>query len=246
MKDQRFVVNPFRMISPKLNSEASKIEELHELPVSESHPPEEGLLIMMSKLIKMSKILSKCVVTADEAQMAACDRLAEDVHNQEKLLTSTLLTGISTFTSTTVGQNLFKIVVRFPARMERIGDIFQNILTCCRIKQRDGIPFSDKAYGELAQIFALLSEMLTNTRDALVIRNKALLQHIASERKEFGELLHNARFAHWDRLERGFCAPQASSLYLDILDSFAAVSEYIGKMCDSLTAIREEETQHSK
>jgi phosphate:Na+ symporter len=178
--------------------------------------------------------------------MTMCEHLAEDVHKQEKLLTSSLVAASSTFTSTTVGQNLFKIVVRFPTRLERIGDIFQNILTCCRIKHRDGIPFSDKAYGELAQIFPLLSEMLTNTRDALVIRNKALLQYIGSQRKNLSELLHNARFAHWDRLERGFCAPQASSLYLDILDSFVATNEYIGKMCDSLSAMREEESPMPK
>lgn len=246
MKDQRFVVNPFRMISPKLDSAASKIKELHEIPVSESHPPEEGLLIMMSKLIEMSKILSKCIITADGEQMAAFDRFAEDVHKEEAFLTSGILAASSTFTSTTVGQNLFKIVVRFPARLERIGDIFQNIMTCCRIKQRDGIPFSDKADAELAQVFPLLGEMLTNTRDALVIRNKALLQHIGSQRKHLGDLLHTARFAHWDRLERGFCSPQASSLYLDLLDSFGAISEYIGKMCDSLSAIREEQDQDSK
>jgi Na+/phosphate symporter len=246
MKDQRFVVNPFRMISPKLDTAASKTQELHELPVSDSHATEEGLLIMMSKLIEMSKILSKCIITADGEQMAACERLAEEVHDQERLLTSSLLAASSTLTSTTLGQNIFKIVVRFPARLERIGDIFQNILTCCRIKASDGIPFSDKAHAELAQIFPLLGEMLTNTRDALVIRNKALLQHIGSERKNLSELLHTARFAHWDRLERGFCAPQASSLYLDLLDSFGAISEYIGKMCDSLSAIREEETQESK
>jgi Na+/phosphate symporter len=246
MKDNRFVVNPFRMISPKLDTEASKIEELHELPVSESHATEEGLLIMMSKLIEMNKILSKCIITGDAEQMAACQSLAEEVHDQEKLLTSSLLAASSMLTSTTLGQNIFKIVVRFPARLERISDIFRNILTCCRIKERDGIPFSDKAYAELAQIFPLLGEMMTNTRDALVIRNEVLLKHIASQRQNLGELLHNARFAHWDRLQRGFCAPQASSLYLDLLDSFSGISEYIGKMCDSLSAIREEETQGSK
>ncbi|HMK34713.1 MAG TPA: hypothetical protein VK463_06585 [Desulfomonilaceae bacterium] len=241
MKDQRIVVNPFRMISPKLDSEASKFEELHEIPVSESHAPEEGLLIMVSKLVEMSKILSKCIVSGDEEQMSRCERLAEEVHSQEAFVTSSLVAASSTIASTTLGQNLYKIVVRFPVRLERIGDMFQNILTCCRIKQRDGIPFSDKAYSELAQIFELVTDMLVNTRDGLVLRNKALLHHILSQRQHLGELLHDARFGHWDRLERGFCAPQASSLYLDILDSIVAMNEYVGKMCDSLLSMREEE-----
>jgi Na+/phosphate symporter len=79
--------------------------------------------------------------------------------------------------------------------------------------------------------------MLINVRDGLVIQNSALIQHILDQRKKLGQLLIEARFAHWDRLEAGFCAPVASSLYLDILDSFTAINEYLGKICDSLNAI---------
>lgn len=232
MKDQRVVVNPFRILSPKLDHEAARLHDLHTMPVSDSVTPEEGMLIMLSKLIEMSKILSKAIAIAEPEQIASCERLADEVHQQEEMVTKNLLAS-----STAIGHNLFKIVVRFPGRLERIGDMFQNILTCAQIKQRDGIPFSDKAYGELNQIFGLVLEMLTDVRDALVVRNQRLIEHIKSQRQKLGEVLHEARFAHWERLEKGYCAPQASSLYLDILDSFAAVNEYILKMCDSLLEV---------
>jgi Na+/phosphate symporter len=235
MKDQRIFVSPFRMMSPKLDSEADRFKELHEAPVSDSHTPEEGFLIMMSKLIEMSKILAKSFAVPDQERLSQCDRLAEDVHKWEAVITQDLMAAQST-----IGSNLFKLVVRLPVRLERIGDMFQNILACARIKDRQGIPFSDKAQNDLAAIFKMLLDMLTNVRDALVIRNKVLLNHLKSQRETLAQMLLDARFAHWERLEAGFCAPQASSLYLDILDSFTGMNEYVGKISVSLLALADE------
>ncbi len=238
MKDERLVVNPFFILSPKLDSEAERLQDLHNSPVSDSLSPEQGLLIMISKLIEINRILSKAVVLVDDDLLAACERLCDEVHQQEELVTSNLVQSCNS-----IGQNLFRLVVRFPCRLERIGDMFQNMLTCCRIKQKNGIPFSDKALGDLAQIFGLTGEMLINIRDSLMIRNKSLLKHIASERERVMRLLEEARFGHWDRIEAGFCAPAASSLYLDILDSFTAINQYIGKIADSLLDIDKTQEQ---
>jgi Na+/phosphate symporter len=234
MKDQRKVVNPFRILSPKLDAEAARTQDLHKTPVSDEVSPEEGLFIMLSKVIEMGRILSRAVVTTEPESITACEKLAEETHTLEGMVTSDLVSHAGA-----IGENLFRIVVRFPARFERIGDMFENILACCRIKQRDGIPFSDKAHAELAAIFALNRDMLTNLRDSLMVRNKALIEHLSQQRLQMATLLSDARFGHWDRIERGFCAPQASSLYLDILDSFGAINDYVRKMCESLLAIED-------
>jgi len=229
MKDQRIFVNPFRMMSPKLDSEADRFKDLHEAAISESYTPEEGFLIMVSKLIEMSSIISKSFAAPDQERLSQCDQLAADVHKWESVITKNLMA-----TQSTVGSNVFKLVVRFPVRLERIGDMFQNILTCVRIKAKEGIPFSDKALAELDGIFSVVMNMLTNVRDAIVIRNKVLLGHIATQRENLSQLLLEARFAHWDRIEAGFCSPLASPLYLDILDSLTGTNEYLGKICQSL------------
>ena len=235
MKDQRILANPFRILSPKLDSEADRFQELHEVQVSESHTPEEGFLIMISKLVEMSKILSKSFAAPDQERLSQCDRLAEEIHKWEGVITKNLMAAQSI-----IGHNVFKLVVRFPVRLERIGDMFQNILICARIKAREGIPFSDKALAELDAIFKILLEMLTNVRDAIVIRNSVLLGHIKTQRETLAQMLLDARFAHWERVEAGFCSPIASPIYLDILDSLTATNEYLGKICESLLALADE------
>jgi hypothetical protein len=73
------------MISPKLDSEALRLEEFHEKPFSETVALQEGLLIMVSKAIEITRLLSKAVVSGSQAQMNKCEALAKDVHEQEKV-----------------------------------------------------------------------------------------------------------------------------------------------------------------
>ena len=57
MKDKQVFFNPIRMISPKLDAETLKLESLYKHPVSESLTLEEGLLVMLSKLIEMARLV---------------------------------------------------------------------------------------------------------------------------------------------------------------------------------------------
>ena len=81
--------------------------------------------------------------------------------------------------------------------------------------------------------------MLVNLRDAFVTTNRFLVSRILTDGQNLSQALQDARLAHWERLERGFSSPQASSLYLDILDSITGINEYIAKMCDRLVVLAE-------
>lgn len=227
MKEEHLFYNPFRMLSPRLNEEALKIEKLYERPVSESLSLEEGLLIMISKLMETCRLLSKAVFTGDTGQMDRCEALCEEVHDQEKLLTKDLVG------SGAKGQ-LLSGLIRFPYRLERIGDMFESILNCCRIKANKGVPFSDKAYAELDALFTLLLEMMHNLRDAFQTPNKEILEAIIASGRKLNEMFEEFKLAHWKRLESGFCAVEACSMYRDILDSVKTTNEYLVKMAEAL------------
>jgi Na+/phosphate symporter len=202
MKEKALFFDPFRIISPGLNAEALRLEDLHGRPVSEPVSLQEGLLVMSSKIIEMIRLLSKCVVSGSQKQMDACESLAKQVHEQEKVLTTDLV-------SSKLRTDLLKGLIRFPYRMERIGDMLDTILNCCRISAGEGLPFTDKAHAELDQLFAFLLEMMTNLRDAFVTPNKFILEHTMSQSKKLGQMLLDFRLAHWKRLEGGFCSPHA-------------------------------------
>ena len=112
--------------------------------------------------------------------------------------------------------------------------MLESILNCCRAKARFGIPFSEKAYWELDQLFQVLTEMMINLRDAFVTPNKVVLDTIVSDGKKLGDMLEDFKVAHWMRLEAGFCTVEGSSMYRDMLDSIKSINEYMVKMSKTL------------
>jgi len=208
-----------------------RMEELHRKPFNETMTVEERVLVMISKIMAMTRLLSKCVFSGTPKLMNDCETLGREVRQEEKVLTTELV-------SSKVNPALLGGVIRFPFRLERIAGTLESISQCCRSKVRDGTAFSDKAHAELDQLFAVLLDMMTNLRDAFVTPNPILLEHIISQGKKLAQMLLDFRMAHWARLEAGFCAPHASSAYLAILDCMTSVNTYLQKMCMTLRELQ--------
>ncbi len=175
MKDKRVFFNPLRMLSPKLDSEAAKIDELHLIQVSEAFTLEEGLVVMLSKLMEMTRLLEIGFIKNCPKEIEACDQLADDVHKQEKLLTGNLACSVD------IPPELCKLIIIFPGHLERVGDLLQSVLNCVRIKCREDVPFGDKAYEEIQKMFDDTIDLMSNFRDALIAPNKFLLEHVISQ-----------------------------------------------------------------
>jgi Na+/phosphate symporter len=231
MKNDFSGSNPFRILGPKSDTEALDLEKLYEKPFSISFSLEEGVLIMISKIIRITQILSECLYTCESSALNQCESLAKDVHNQEKALTRIVV-------ASDASPELRTGLIRFPYRLERIGDMLENILNCCRTKARDGIPFSDLAHSELDRLFDMLIEMMNNLRKAFKEPKTNLLEVVVSDGEKLNDMFENFKEAHWERLEAGTGAAEASSVYRDILDSIKTVGDYLVKMSVSLLELR--------
>jgi Na+/phosphate symporter len=228
MKDQRLVVNPFRIISPKLDAEASRLAELYESPPEEVTCLEEGLLVMISKLLQMTELLYKSFVMPDPDKIKTCETLGAEIHNEEKDLTTAIVCSPRTTDA------VLKTILLFPGKLERAGDLLESMLNVAKIKARDGIAFSDKAQAELAQLFDLLRDMIRNFRDLVSTLNPTLLEVLLSQQKQLAQMTLDFALTHEDRLISGLCSPKASSLYLDILDSVRNINRHFRDMTEAM------------
>ncbi|MBI5572307.1 MAG: hypothetical protein HY914_20355 [Desulfomonile tiedjei] len=228
MNNERANKHPFSTVGDEVDISTLRLEDLYKRPVSDAVSPAEGILIMTSKIIEMTRMLSKCLSDAREPEMEVCRALAAEIHRHEKVLTPRLV-------SAGFAAETLRNVIRFPSRLERIGDMLESVLNCCSIKARDSVRFDQRAYSELDEVFEKLLGILYTTRDALVTPDAAILTHIAARTRELDGTLHDFRSAHWERLAAGICPPESSSLYLDIFDSIRSVNEYLEKM--SLTLL---------
>ncbi len=231
MKEKQVFFNPFRIISPKLDAEASRLAEIYEHPPAEVTCLEEGLLIMIAKLAEMAGLIYKSLILADPVKIERCERLAREIHQEEKGLTGDLVCSPAT------AGDILKTVILFPGRLERAGDCMESIIYVVKTKARDGIPFSDKALTELEQLFDLLTKILTNFGDLMLTRNRTLADDLLAEQSKLGQMTVDFALAHEDRLIGGVCSPKASSLFLDILDSVKNVNGHLRKLTESMLRI---------
>ncbi len=233
MKNKQVFFNPFRLISPKLDREASRLANIYDSAPEELTCLEEGLIIMLTKLREMAELLHKSLLLEDKEKIAKCGQLGREIHEEEKSLINALICS-----PRTTG-DILKAVLLFPARLERCGDLFESIQNVASIKAIEGIPFSDKAVTELTKLFTLLSDMLKNFRDLLTTLNPTLLDILNKQHEELGQMTVDFALAHEDRLIDGYCVPKASSLYMDILDSVRGINQHLQDMTNSLNTLAE-------
>ena len=234
MKDKRLFVNPIRMLSPKLDNEALKIEELHQKPVSESVTLEEGLLIMLSKLIKITDLLKLSFRTDSTADFEVCQTLSSEIHQQEKLLTANLACAVS------VPRDVCRKLVLFPTHLERVGDFLESILNCIRIKIRDDVPFRERTIYEITSVLEGLRDIMVAFRQTLMDPDVPGLDKVVSEALRLDQTCQSLQLGLVDELLDGTAAPRVSSLYLDITESTQSAVRHVGEMAKRLRELSSE------
>ncbi len=221
-----FLVNPFDIFSRKVDAEVLRLKEMHRQRVSESSDSREGVLIMISKLILMTELLSDCVFSGDRAMMESCTALGREFNDEEHILTTRLV-------QSGVSGSMIRGVIRFPYRLERIGDMLEAILASCRSRADLGISFTAAARDELRQSLAVLLNLMNGLREAFLAPTKDLLDAMKDRCEKLTRFVDDARSAHWQRLEEGACSPSESSLYREILDSINWSNDYLLKIVAS-------------
>jgi Na+/phosphate symporter len=227
MNEQGVFLNPLHSVSASLSTETIRLDAQYKRSVPEPVSLQTGLLVMIDKAIDVTKILSKCMDNGAYERLDKAAVSVQGIHYQEKVLTAGLV-------SPNMSGQMLKGAIELPGSLERIGDMLECIANCYRVKSQNHITFSDRAHAELDQLFAFLLDRMINLRDALETPNQVLLDHIIFHGEEVSRALHSFRFAHWVRLKAGFCAPHASSIYLDLLDSMKTINEYLIRICVAL------------
>lgn len=229
MEEQVDLWNKFLITSARLDKKVNGLEERHKMPVMEVGNLGQHLALMVSKLTDMTRICSAYMMADNAAAIESCQRRADEVHLHQKFVTAMLYDQ-----DLAMGRNTFKMVARFPSRLERISLTFKSILTCWQANITDGMSISQKAREELSEIFEAVIEVLESLRDGLLTPDKFLLEHMKSRTQKLKRLIEDARLANWQRLDGGICRPERASTFAETLDCLRNLNEYCGRMYESL------------
>ena len=111
---------------------------------------------------------------------------------------------------------------------------FENLIYKMETKVRANILFSEKGKKEIGDMFDLTMGMYRDTKDFILTRNPHLLKNVREGMDTVIKLAHENALVHQQRLITGVCMPQASYLYLDIIDSFKRIARALNDFAEKV------------
>lgn len=148
------------------------------------------------------------------------DKISQAIHMEENVLID-MLTGLAA--KPDADKVVIKSLMAVVGHIEMATDMLDNILRHVRAKVSKKVLFSDKGTEEVRSLFKGTLDILKTAGDAVLTRNEVLRKYIADKCESISKTVDAYSEEHEERLIKGLCAPQSSSLYLSIVDSQAKV-----------------------
>jgi len=227
MTEPRTPPSPDYLSGPGGNVGELDVEDLHRIPASQPVNIRIGFLIMVSKLVRMTRLLSRCVEGEAMFALQECEWLAREIHRHEKALTEDIL-------SSDASEVLSNELVRLAFRLARVGDLLETIVNCCRTRTHDAAPLGGELTSAMQQPLAVLVDMTSNLGDAVQTRNEVLLESIIDQAEELSALVRKHRSTWWLCRKPEPTAREETDRYLEILDASRSAGDYLGEICLAL------------
>jgi hypothetical protein len=107
---------------------------------------------------------------------------------------------------------------------QTIGLALENLISKMETKVELKILFSEKALAEIKELYMIFEKQFRDTKDYIATNNPVLKAEVKAGWEKIYKLVDEYAIVHQNRLIAGVCVPQASYLYLDIVDSIKRIS----------------------
>ena len=109
--------------------------------------------------------------------------------------------------------------------LQRLGIAVEDLLGGIQTAVDAEVPLTDKALGEINEVMALLKDLARDTSDVLATKNTDFRAYTVSSVEHLLQRTYECGLDHQERLVTGTCSPEASFLYLDIMDSVKRIAQ---------------------
>lgn len=111
--------------------------------------------------------------------------------------------------------------------IERIGDHAENFIEQRAQMQTDQISFSEKALGELVQMYDKVMNMFELAVHAYARRDYSALDKIAQIEEEVNEMKKTLSTRHIERLNKGDCAVERGTFFYAVISGLERVGDHL-------------------
>lgn len=216
------LATPFRAATPIEGSGTAKGTGSEPPTVLDERARRE-IQSMCEETLQMLRLTARAFATQSTATLEPAKNLGRDIHQREKALTEMVIKQLTVEERAADAHKEFLFV---PMHLERVGDNIEFLIRAVSTMIKEGIPFTERALGEVNSLFEKDIELVECVRDAVTTRNKILLRHILDEGKRLDSRVDEFALLHQQRMIEGVCVPKASSLYLAILDYLKGIESH--------------------
>jgi Na+/phosphate symporter len=124
-----------------------------------------------------------------------------------------------------------KFITLLP-HLQRVGLAIDSLVDKMEIKVETNVLFSQKALDELKQLMIGVGAEFTDVKDYCMTKNPALKEQIRLDMEKIRKMIDDFEIIHQDRLITGVCVPQASYLYVDMMDSLKRMAKELATFAD--------------
>jgi phosphate:Na+ symporter len=124
-----------------------------------------------------------------------------------------------------------KFLVLLPS-LQRIGMSVQTLLARARTKIDSDILFTDKGLSELRHVILGVKDLVRDAKDILTTGNPHLRREMKSEMEKLVKVADDFALEHQERLITGLCTPQASYLYIDMIDALKRTARELAHVAE--------------
>jgi phosphate:Na+ symporter len=110
--------------------------------------------------------------------------------------------------------------------IERVGDHVENIIELLELRTSRKAPLSEKALGELNEMFQLTLETLNDALQSLSENDVTLATGVLSKEVLIDKMEKEYRKTHIMRLNEGACTGDAGILYVDIISNLERIGDH--------------------
>jgi len=114
--------------------------------------------------------------------------------------------------------------------IERIGDHAENIVELAEYKMENKLPFSDRAIGELNNMFDRVMQTIDEGIKSLSTGDLATAVKVLRFEDEVDDLENEYRENHIQRLNEGLCYPGSGIVFVDILSNLERIGDHVSNI----------------
>ncbi len=181
----------------------------HEI-LAEEATLKKQLLLMVNRLIEITRLLSGAIRTCSESQVNSCEGLTIQIHSLRTEITDRMK-------ATDVAGEVKKRLLRLPLRFDRVAGMLRKIAEC-GCKRGGNIIFGSGTATDADQLFSELIRVLQGFHDHLQLSEETELDLFLNRARELRHQAQDFRVALCDGWHIGFCFTEETQAYWETLN----------------------------